>query len=244
MNASAQGNLHLWARNIASFALFTLATPVANAQLPSDVRSSHWAAGAVKQVLANHVMPLGADKQFHGEAHATRQEAVMAIAALAKQLESGTWHKEPVQAVPEKVSKVLNGADWKTRTVTRYEMASVLARLGNYYAEAVPRPALGAKNLGKSAILASKISIGVPTTSPAYPALRYLADSRMIAPGADLLTADATLVKALAFSTGVAQMAAGLVDKMTELGQESDGSTPDASFHNRKTASPAAAPKK
>jgi S-layer homology domain len=225
-------------RLVISAACLCSVTPYANAQLPSDVRQSHWAANAVKQVLANHVMSTQADHQFHGEAHVTRQEAVIAIAAIARQLESGSWHLETAKAVPDKVNKTLSTPDWQSKPVTRYEMASVLARFGNYFASAVTRPAPGTKNLGKSTALADKVTIGVPVSSPAYPALKYLADGRMIAMNSDLLKANTEFVKAAVLSRAIAQAAAGLVDRMTELGQDSDGNTPDSTFHNRKTVTP------
>ncbi len=221
-------------------ALFlTARTECALAQLPSDVRANHWAASAVKQVLANHVMPNGSDGQFHGEAHVTRQEAAIALATLAKQIEGGGWHLETAKPLPDKVAKVLSQSDWKTRKVTRYEMASALARFANYFVAAVSRPQPGAKDLAKSNALPEKVTIAIPKNAPAYSALQYLAAGRMIGPGSDLLTANTSLIQAAALSKGIAQVAAGLVDKMTELGLDSSGSTPDSSFHNRKTASPA-----
>jgi len=59
----------------------------------------------------------------------------------------------------------------------------------------------------------------------------------MIHADSPLLHADTTFVKASELSLGLAEMASGLTDKLTELGLDADGNTPDNSFHSKKPGS-------
>jgi len=209
----------------------------AKAQLPSDVRSNHWAATAVQQTVKLGIIPLQSDHQFHGEAHVTRTEAVNALAALARQLLAGSWQVQKSEPVPEKVAATMQQDAWKNKQVTRYELSSVLSRFGNYFAHAVTRPKPGSTDVGRSAIPPKGVSPGVPTTHPAYTALKFLTDNRMIHADSPLLHADTTFVKASELSLALAEMASGLTDKLTELGLDADGNTPDNSFHSKKPGS-------
>ncbi len=209
-------------------------SPYAAGQLPSDVRSNHWAAGAVEQILKSGVMSVQDDHQFHGEAHVTHLQVVIAIAAIAKKLEGGAWQVGDSKPVPDKVEKTLRQASWKSKPVTRYELASVLARFGNYFTRAVSRPKPDAKDLGKSDILASNVKAPVPPGSPAYAAYKYLVDGRMISATSPLLKPDNLPVKAGELSRGIAEAAAGVNDKLSEMGHDEFGNTPDKSFKAKK----------
>jgi hypothetical protein len=203
-------------------------------QLPTDVRSDHWAAGAVEQVLKSGVMSVLPDHQFHGEAHVTHIETVVALAAITKMLEAGTWQLGVSKPVPDNVEKTLSHETWKTRFVTRYELASALVRFGNYFTKAVSRPGPGAKDLGKSIILPANTKIPVPAGNPAYGAYKYLVDGRMISQTSPLLKADNLDLKAGELSRGIAEAADGVGDKLTEMGKDAEGNTPDKSFHTKK----------
>lgn len=220
---------------------FVLDMPrLCSAQTPHDVRGSHWAARAVEQVLSSGVMHLEADHEFHGEAHVTRRDAVIALATLTKQLETGTWKSTTSKPIPDKVSKTLSQGAWETRQVTRFELASVLSRFANYYARAVPRPKPGAKDLAKSRAVPTGVVVPGPVSNPAYASLKYLTEGHMIQPTSPLLKADTVFLKGVELSQGIAEAAAGLTDRLTELGLDADGSTPDASFHKKKTVAPGA----
>ena len=214
-------------------AFFALALPtLASAQdLPSDVRSSHWAAPAVQLVLKNSVMSLGSDKAFHGEAKVTHKEAVLAVAKLAHALENNTWKSGKSAPVPDKVIPVLEKGDWKTQPLTRFALASVLARFGDYASAGLSRPKPGAKDLGMSSALPDKPEITVPKANAAYDALTYLASNNMIWPESPLLKADDKPVQGAEMSRALKEMITGLNNKMTELGHDEHGGTIDQSSH-------------
>ncbi|HLK55006.1 MAG TPA: S-layer homology domain-containing protein [Chthonomonadaceae bacterium] len=217
------------------FTLCALALPtLASAQgLPSDVRSNHWAVPAVQAVLKNNVMSVSSDKGFHGEAKVTHQEAVLALAKLARALENNTWQRNHSAPVPDKVAQTLSKDDWKTQPLTRFALASILARFGDYAAAGLSRPGPGAKELGKSIALPGKATITAPHTNPAYASLTYLAENHMIWPKSPLLTADDKPVQGEEMSQALMEMITGLNNKFTELGHDENGSTIDNSFHNK-----------
>ena len=208
-----------------------------SAQLPPDVRSNHWAAGAVAQIVKSGVMTVYPDHEFKGEEHVTHAQAVIALAEVAKRLEAGTWQAGDAKPVPDKIAKVLTKSAWQSKLVTRYDLASVLVRFGNYYLKAVSRPNPGAKDLGKSVTLPTivKIPQSVNASNPAYGALKYLTQGRMISADSPLIKADNVHTKAVELSHAIAQVVDGLADRMTELGLDEMGNTPDKSFHQSKT---------
>ena len=201
--------------------------------LPSDVRSNHWAASYVQEALDNSVMALPDGKEFHGEAKVTHGQAVIALAKLARMLEAGTWKAQPSRPVPDSVLKPLEQGDWRTQSVTRYELAKVLASMGDYVMKGLQRSAPDAKSLGQSEAFPPKPKIALPKTHPAYAALTYLADNNMVLPKSPLLTADARPLLGGELSQAVADMVAGVTNRVTEVGKDADGSTPDASFHKK-----------
>src|SRR5579862_8084192 len=116
------------------------------AALPPDVRTDHWAARGVNETLRNNILSLDSDHKFHGEAKVTRAQAATALAKLARELEAGQWQPLPSSAVPESVSTTLERGDWKQRPVTRYILASVLARFGDYVTQGITRAPAGSKD--------------------------------------------------------------------------------------------------
>ena len=127
---------------------------------------------------------------------------------------------------------------WKTKDLTRYELASTLVRLGNYFVGAVSHPASGAKHLGESILLPQGVKPGIVPGHPAYQAVAYLTAGRMIASNSRFLKPDTSFVKSAELSDLLASMAIGVNDKITELGLDEVGSTPDKTFHNKKSAVP------
>ena len=201
--------------------------------LPPDVRPNHWAASYVQEALDNGVMGLPDGKEFHGEAKMTHSQTVIALAKLAQMLEAGTWKSSPSRPVPDSVLKPLEHGDWKTQRVTRYEMAKVLASMGDYVAHGLPRLGANAKNLGQSEIFPPKPKIALPKTHPAYTALAYLVDNSMVLPKSPLLAADDKPLLGGELSRAVADMAVGVTNRLTEVGKDENGDSPDASFHKK-----------
>lgn len=212
-----------------SGAVLMLSLGAAGAQKkPADIRPNHPATQAVRQVLDQGVMGFTEGANFRGEAKVTRAQAVAAVAKLARALENGQWKAQRSVALPAKVQE-MQVVD-STQPVTRYTMAMVLSRFGNYLKNALNRPKAGAKDLAKSRVLPTPPRITVPASHPAYASLTYLAGKRMIQPGSPLLKADNQPVQSAELSRALAEMATGLTNQWSELGQEEDGSTPDRSF--------------
>jgi hypothetical protein len=201
------------------------------AQLPPDVRAAHWAAPAVTHALEAGVLRLQSDGQFHGEAKVTREEAAIALGKLGRALVDGTW--KPAgrsKAVPDSVSAIWDKTAWKTQPVRRYAFAAILARFGDYVANALPRPAATAK-VGQSEVL-SAVTVTLSSKSPAFESVTYLAHNRMIKPGSPLLKpTDTAPLLGADLSRALAELATGVSDKLTDLGKNPDGSTPDDAFH-------------
>ncbi len=223
-----------WCRAVLGFCLAPLSIGVQAAGLPSDVRSNHWAAHAVEETLANGVMSTQSDGQFHGEAKVTRGQTVIALAKLAHAVEDGKWHAAKSHSVPDSIVPFLEKGDWRQRPVTRYMLASLLARFGDYVNNGVTRAPAGSKETGKSEALPDKVAVKLAAGHPAYAALTYLAAERMIWPGSPLLQADSQPVKGAELSRALAEMVSGLNDRLTELGHDAEGNTLDPSFQRKK----------
>lgn len=203
------------------------------AALPPDVKAGHWAAPFVQAALANGVMSLPDGREFHGEAKVTRQQASMLLARLAQTLEAGRWQTQPSRPISPGALKTLEHGDWATQRVTRYEMAKILANMGDYVANGLPRPDATAKNLGKSEALPPRPTLKIPRADPAYAALTYLVEARMVTLKSPLLKADDTPILGGEMSRALAEMVTGLADRQTDRGLDESGSTPDKSFHGK-----------
>ncbi|HZO89422.1 MAG TPA: hypothetical protein VFB38_13915 [Chthonomonadaceae bacterium] len=194
---------------------------------PVDVPPNHWARQAVLQVLQDGVMALPDGRAFHGEAKVTHTQAVIALAKLAQALEAGTWRAVSSRPVPDRLMAGSHATSWQQQPVTRYVLAETLARLGNYIANGLPRPGKDSKDLGQSVVLPGGAAIGVPRTHPAYASLAYLTHNRMIWPHSPLLKPDNKPILGAELSTALAQMTAGLTDRLTSLGHDANGDTID-----------------
>ncbi len=206
------------------FSCISLAAP------PRDVAASHPASRAVAETVDNRILTLDGKRAFHGAATVTQTEAAIAMARLAQRLEAGAWRRAASVPLPAPALQKTSG-DWKRQTVTRYELASVLARLGDYAANGLRRAAKNSADAGKSVVLPPPPKVELPRRHPAYAAVSYLAARRMISADSPLLKPKDAPLTAGVLRTALSQMLIGLTDRLTDLGHDKDGGTPDHSFH-------------
>ncbi len=203
------------------------------AQLPSDVRSNHWAAAAVTRSLQSGLLHVQSDGRFHGDAKVTRLEAAQALATLGRALTAGTW--KPAgrsHPVTDSVEPLWAQTDWKTAPVRRYAFAVIVTRMGDFVANGIAHHT-SADGIGKSEVLPD-VTVTLPTTSPGFAAVTYLAHNRMVKPGSPLLKADDGIVLGGDLSRALAELATGVTDRLTDLGKNADGSTPDDALRTPK----------
>jgi hypothetical protein len=194
--------------------------------------SGSWASAAVKSVVANGVMGSQAGAAFHGEDLVTHAQAAIALSRLAKAVVAGTWRPSPSQAVPISSLKTLHDANWKTRPITRNAFAYDLAHVGDYIANALPRPPADAKDLAQSIVLPT-VKVTAAPSSPGYEALTYLSKHRMLAPKSALLTGDSKPLRGDELAAALGALVDGITDTITPLGHDAEGDTPDTTFHKR-----------
>jgi hypothetical protein len=210
----------------------TLSAGTSAQSLPPDVRAGHWAATQVQVALRNHILTVEADKGFHGDTKVTHLQALIALAGLARALEGGTWQGSAT--IPVTVAKTgvapKKGA-WESQAVSRYVFATVLTRMGDYAQAGLIRAKPNEKALGKSTVIPPPVAVTIPKTSPAYASLSYLASHRMIGLGSVLLFPDDKPLQATEMSRALRELVTGLNDRLTDLGQDEDGSTNDQAFH-------------
>jgi hypothetical protein len=207
---------------------------VASQALPKDVSSRSWAASAVQEAIANKVLRTLPDGSFHGSMPVTRAQVVVALAAEAHVLTAGSWQHHKSSAVPESVVNQLNSGDWRAKPVTRYMLASVLTRMGDYLNNGLHRAAPGAKDTAKSVALPPVAKVHVSPRSPYYSALHYLAVNKMVWSGSVLLQVNNAHVTSAQLSEAVAEMAEGVTNRVTSLGFDKTGATPDKTFHPKR----------
>lgn len=206
----------------------TYSLPARAGELPPDVRPTSWAAPYVEETLNNQLLTLPDGKEFHGEAKVTHLHAVFALAKLAKMLEAHTWKAHASRPINDSVSKAVAVSDWRTQKVTRYEFAKVLACMGDYVTNGLPRPTADAKDLGKSGALPPKPKLTLEKSHPAYASLSYLIEANMIRSGSPLLLADNKPILGTELSRAVSDVVIGITNHATELGLDENGETPDA----------------
>ena len=200
---------------------------------PRDLPAGHWANRAVREVVGNGILTVSNGK-FLGESIVSRREAAIAIARLGKSLQENTWHVSPSIPVPDKtVTGIENGA-WERQSVSRYAFAVMLARMGDFIANGLPRPPASASDLARSVTLSKPPQLKLPISDPAYTALVYLAHGRMIGLDSPLLHPDSLPIPASELGRAFAQLAFGLNDALTPLGHNLDGSTIDSNDHHPK----------
>lgn len=197
--------------------LLTLAwacTAQTQAPLPRDVPANHWAATAVRTVLDTGVMsaPNGV---FAGERRITRAELVAVLARFARLLEARKWPSESPKALPEKQSKTT----WKTRQVTRYEVAAVIARLGAFAMAGLPSQP--SKTPYDSEAIPPVPRYDRSKVLPAARSdLQYLTSRRLLWPRSPLLEAGRQPVTGQQLADAVAQVISGVVSRMTDEPEE------------------------
>ncbi len=204
------------------------------ASLPTDVPANHWAASAVTQSLDNNILSLSETNHFQGDSIVTHAQALIALAKLAKILETGSWHTAASIPIKNKTETMLKQGNWKKRPLTRYALAEVLVRFGDFTTNGLPRPPADANDLGKSEALPAKVTITLASSNPAYGSLTYLAKNRMISANSPLIKPDNLPLHGSDLSTALAEMITGLNDRLTKLGLDANGSSNDASFHVKK----------
>lgn len=217
----------------ACWTVLALPAAASAAGLPRDVPPGHWAATSVQEVLDNHVMSLAGPAAFHGEQTVTRRQAVIAMANLARDLQKGTWHAAPSVSVIGGDALAKLGTAWRSQPLNRYALATILARMGDYFTNGVPRPAADAKDLGKSAIIPPAPKITAAPSNPAYSSLVFLASNRFVWPKSPLLAADNRPVTGGEMSRGLTEMVISLNNQLTPLGHDEQGGTIDVNSHRK-----------
>ncbi len=202
--------------------------------LPRDVSRNSWAAGAVQETIANKVLVPLPDGRFHGNMPVSRAQLVLALAAEGRTLTAHKWLHHSSSPVPDSVASQLRSGDWRSKPVTRYMLASVLARLGDYINNGIHPASPSAKDTNKSSVIPGVRKLPIPAHSPYYSALRYLASNKMVWPGSVLLYANNTHVTAAQLSTALVEFTEGVNNRLTSLGLDKNGSTPDRTFHRKK----------
>lgn len=198
---------------------------------PPDVPSGHWASAAVSEALANHAMALESDGRFHGEARVTHSDASIAMARLARLLLSRNWRRAASKPIRQSVMPLLSSGKWKQRPVTRYMLASVISRFGDYVSNGIPPAPAGAKDLRKSELIPPPAAI--PAGSPDGSALRFLVSHNMLWAGSPLATKPGAPLIGAELSRAMSELVVGYTNEVTPLGLDANGNTPDASFHTK-----------
>jgi hypothetical protein len=195
---------------------------------PPDVAPSRaWAAPAVRQLIANGVLGESALRRTWSKAPISHAAAAVALARLAKIVEERRWKPAPSVPVPERMPKAVQNR-WRGQIVTGDVFAAALAKVGGYVANGVPEPhAAHPADLGKSITIQVGKVTAKPGT-PVYASLQYLALRRTMSPDSPLLKGDSKPITAGELSLALAQWIDGLNDRMTELGHDKYGNTPDA----------------
>jgi len=198
---------------------------VAHAQV-TDVPSGHWAAGAVKEVVAKGVMKAPGGT-FGGGKNITRRELAITLANFAKSLEKGSWTAAGSTAVKQTYRDRTNTGN---AAVTRYELAAVLSRVARHAAQGIPKP--GPKVFGQTEAFPPKPAVNVPRTDPAHESINYLinrrmafADSVVIKPGNQPVTPKELVV-------AVSWVLAGLSDQHTDEPQNREDLGPPPSHQH------------
>jgi hypothetical protein len=184
--------------------------PVRAAQTVSDVPASHWARPAVLETVKRGILAAPGGK-FRGDAKITRTELANALAAFGKSLEKGAWRGTN----PKPLKDPGDGAFAEGQPVTRYEVAAVLLRSGQYAQKGLPKP--GPKRFGESEAFPPTPSIAaVPKGHAARAALEYLHKNRMLAPKSPLVSPSSKAVTADELAQAVAMVIVGLTDQFTD----------------------------
>lgn len=196
---------------IAALAAMPLLCSFAFAQpLPSDVPNNHWAASAVRQVIASGVMT-APNGRFSGQRAVTRNELISVLVRASRALEKRSWPSTRTEPVREGKRP----AGWRSARVTRYHLAATLARVMPLALAGLPqKPA--SQPFDSEAIPKRPSLKSVPRNSPAYRELEYLASRRMVWENSPLLKPGTQPVTGEQLSIALAQMIAGLNGRVTD----------------------------
>jgi hypothetical protein len=213
-------------------ALCLAISAVAGAKAPTDVPAEHAARKAVLAMVALNVMP-AKDGKFNGGRSVSRAELAQILHRYVRVLEEGRNKDFPVKAM----RKHTTGTGWETRTITRYEVAEVLYRVGGAIA-ARPPMKTGKADLSV-AIPIAKSAQSVPKGSPARASVEQLAKRRMVwkrlhqfdehtgeyqnVEPSVLLTPDQRPVTGAQFADVIAQLVEGYYDTRTGEPQNHEG---------------------
>ena len=202
---------------------------------PTDLKAGHWARANTLRMIEMEIVPAHAKgKTFDGEKPATRTELINALAKWAQILETGKWKTSRSAPVTPAIEKTLNAKSWGDKPVTRFVLAETLARTGDYFALALKPVPSEDKTRGKSRAITAPLKIRLTKSHPAYVSLTYLASNRMVSSGSPLLNPNGASLSSAGFSAALAEVATGLMNAMTPLGHDKDGSTIDQnSFKKR-----------
>ncbi len=190
------------------------------APAPADVPSTHWAARAVQDVVSRGVMAAPGGK-FQGSRYVTRRELAVTVERLARSLQRGSWSASSARPVPESANVSLTGP------VTRYDLAAAISRLASLAARGLPRDTGKAYFLSEA--LPPRSTVRVPKSDPAYSAIAFLAANRMAFPPSVLLAPSNQPVTGAQVSLALAQMIAGLNDRLTDEPQDREEIAPPPS---------------
>lgn len=180
------------------------------AQNPSDVPANHWARQAVAEMVRLGVMPAPHGK-FGGGQYVTRAELAQDLERFARALDAG----KRVQSAAPPSGPPGKSADWASKPVTRYELAATLWRAASMAGSGLKQN--GPKRYGTSEALPPAPKVTLPSSSPAYASVKYLASKRMVSQGSPLLLppADAR-VNGRDVVGAVTEVLVGLVDQFTD----------------------------
>ena len=202
---------------------------------PSDLKAGHWARASTLRMIEMGIIPAHAKgKAFDGDKPATRTEIINALAKWAKTLESGKWKTLRSVPVTSTIEKTLNGKGWQEKPVTRFVLADTLARTGDYFALSLKPVPSKDETRGQSKAITAPLKIRLTKSHPAYVSLNYLATNRMISSGSPLVNPNGDPLSSASFSLALAQVATGVVNRVTPLGHDENGGTIDQnSFKKR-----------
>ena len=212
----------------AAFISSLVTIPAVTAWSLTDVPSGHWATGAVKAVIANGVMDAPGGK-FDGGRKVTRIDMANTLARFAKALERGAW--QPSSNSPT-ASKQPSPESWAAAPVNRYELASVLDRVGRNAAQGLPTPA--GKTFGTSDALPAASVDKIPKSNRAYSALAYLVKNHMLWGDTVLLKPTEAPVTGKDVVMALTMTVAGVADRLTDEPQNRvDLGEPPAHKHDK-----------
>jgi hypothetical protein len=196
---------------VAAIAAISYSIPcLGSPDAPTEVPASHWASAAVKAVISRDVMDAPGGK-FDGARKVTRIELANTLARFAKALEKGAWQGSAASAANRKQPAA---AAWESSSITRYELAALLDRVGRNVMQGLPKPA--GKTFGESEAFPPASLDKVPKSSPAYDSLAYLVKNHMLWGNSILLNPTSASVTGKDVVAAITMTIAGLNDLLTD----------------------------